>query len=234
MLVSGALLPQRGAVIPALASIGLTKEETQRTWAAFRGGVWRIQDLLGNWQGYVKELPGWEEHRYEGYLPIPVDLTGFWRPTLEGLMSKHYHPVAERALPAVLMGIIGEGGEIGGQRLVLPRAIERATTKVTTDKGLWEQILKKLAKDQPEDEIIVVDAGVKIRELQDAGIKNYEGRQAKNFTARRNYLPEYKGHGRKSEYGDIVRPLARTRKGKTIEATAPDDIKEHLVACVVS
>lgn len=40
MLTSGKLLPYRGAIIPALESIGLTKEETYRTWAAFRGGRW--------------------------------------------------------------------------------------------------------------------------------------------------------------------------------------------------
>ena len=39
---------------------------------------------------------------------------------------------------------------------------------------------------------------------------------------RRNFLPEYKGCGRHSEYGEIVRPLARTRAGKLLEATACD------------
>ena len=89
MLVSGALLPQRGAVIPALASIGLTEKETRRTWAAFRQGVWRIQDLLKNWREYVKGLTGWEEHRYEGYKPITVDVTGFFRPALKDCPSQH-------------------------------------------------------------------------------------------------------------------------------------------------
>ena len=85
-------------------------------------------------------------------------------------------------------------------------------------------MLKQVKKGQASDEIIVVDAGVKVRDLQKAKIENYEVRLAKNFTARRNYLPKYKGHGRKSTYGDLVRPLARTRKDKTIEATAPDEV----------
>jgi len=41
------------------------------------------------------------------------------------ILCKHYHPSAQRALPAVLFGIIGEVGEIGGQRIALPRAFER-------------------------------------------------------------------------------------------------------------
>lgn len=57
-------------------------------------------------------------------------------------------------------------------------------------------------------------------------------RGAKNFTARKNTLPPYKGKGRPPENGDYVRPLARTyhkkgiqRRGsrkKGIQATRPD------------
>ena len=36
MLVSGALLPQRGAIFPALQSTGLSEQATRRAWAAFR------------------------------------------------------------------------------------------------------------------------------------------------------------------------------------------------------
>ena len=43
MLISGALLPNRGAIIPALKSIGLSDEETRRSWAAL--GV-----VLANWK----------------------------------------------------------------------------------------------------------------------------------------------------------------------------------------
>ena len=35
MLVSGALLPQRGAIFPALQAIGLSENATRRAWAAF-------------------------------------------------------------------------------------------------------------------------------------------------------------------------------------------------------
>jgi hypothetical protein len=223
MLMSGALQPQRGAIFPALTSIGLTEQETRRTWAAFRGGVWQMKEMVGHWQAYARGLPGWREHSYEGYKPIAVDVTAFWRPALEGCPSKHYHPAAGRALPAVIMGIVGQVGEIGGQRLAVPLAIERVHPKDPSEKRLWQEMLKQVKKHQAADEIIVVDAGVKVRDLQKAEIENYEVRLAKNFTARRNYLPEYKKRGRKPTYGEIVRPLKRTRKDKTIDATAPDE-----------
>lgn len=224
MLVSGALLSQRVALFPALKSTGLSDEETRRAWAAFRTGSWQTKELVGQWQSHVMGLSGWQLHRYEGYSPIPVDVTAFWRPTLKNCPSQHYHPAAQRALPAVIMGIVGQVGEIGGQRLALPRAIERVHPKDPSEKRLWQDMLKQVKKHQTSDEIIVVDAGVKVRDLQKAKVENYEVRLAKNFTARRNYLAKYKGHGRKSTYGDLVRPLARTRQDKTIEATAPDEV----------
>lgn len=54
MLISGALLPQRGALFPALKASGLSDGATRRAWAAFRGGVWQIAILLRLWQGTFK------------------------------------------------------------------------------------------------------------------------------------------------------------------------------------
>lgn len=223
MMVSGALLPNRGAMFPALKAIGLTDAATRRAWLAFRKGVWQMPVLLVLWRKQVKCLPGWQEHRYEGYLPVTVDVTAFWRPALKNCPSKHYHPAANRALPAVIFGITGEVGELNGQRIALPRAFERVHPKDTSEKCLWQMTLKNVKKGLQEDEIAVVDAGVKIRALQEAGMERYVVRLATNFTARRNFLPEH--HlGRMPEYGALVRPLARKHKGKTLEATPPDEI----------
>lgn len=62
-LVSGALLPQRGALIPALQSIGLSPAATRRAWAAFSAPSWQVSRLLPTWRAYVQALPEWE--RYE-------------------------------------------------------------------------------------------------------------------------------------------------------------------------
>ena len=60
------------------------------------------------------------------------------------------------------------------------------------------------------------------RELHSASVKRYVLRLAANCTARRNKLPEYSGQGGRPQYGELVRPLPRQRKGQTIEATEPD------------
>ena len=67
MLVSGALLPNRGAIFPALKATGLSDAAARRAWAAFRKGVWQVGILLVLWGEYVNGLPGWQERRYEGY-----------------------------------------------------------------------------------------------------------------------------------------------------------------------
>ena len=223
MLVSGALLPQRGAIIPGLKSTGLSDQATRRAWAAFRGGAWQIAVILRIWQSHIEGLPGWQVHRYEGYRAITVDVTAFWRPALKNCPSKHYHPAANRALPAVIFGIVGEVGEIGGQRLALPLAFERVHPKDPSESRLWEELLQHVRKLLGPDGVAVIDAGVKIISLQTAKIDTYVLRLATNFTARRNIAAPYTGKGRKPIYGEWVRPLPRTYKGKTIAASQSAD-----------
>jgi hypothetical protein len=222
MLVSGALLPNRGAMFPALKATGLSNRATRRAWVAMRKGVWQISAILVLWRAYVKGLPGWQEHRYEGYLAVTADVTAFWRPALQNCPSKHYHPAANRALPAIIFGITGEVGELNGQRIALPRAFERVHPGDTSEKRLWQETLKNVKKELGEDEILVVDAGLKIGGLQEAKIDRYVLRLATNFTARRNFLPEHH-KGRKPKYGVLVRPLPRKHKDKTLAATLPDE-----------
>jgi len=223
MLISGALLPNRGAIIPALKSIGLSDEETRRSWAAFGSGVWSIHEMTSDFGNYVRKLPEWQERRYEGYLPITVDITAYFRPTLQGCPGVHFHPAAQRALPAINIGLVGEVGELNGRRLALLRRIERASGMEVSEPFLWQTLLPRVAKEMQDDEIAVIDAGVKIGAVQKAKITRYVLKLAQNVTARRNFLPEPVGRGRKPEYGTLVRPLGRTRKGKILEASSPDE-----------
>ena len=223
MLVSGALLPNRGAIIPALKSIGLSDEETRRSWAGFGSGVWSIHEMCSEFGNYVRKLPEWKERRYEGYLPIPVDITAYFRPTLQNCPGVHFHPAAQQAMPAINIGLIGEVGELNGQRLALLRRIERANGTEVSEPFLWKTLLPRVAKELKSDEIAVIDAGVKIGAVQQAGIPRYVLKQAQNVTARKNFLPVPGCRGRKPEYGAIVRPLGRTRKGKRLEASLPDE-----------
>jgi len=190
-----------------------------------------VQQLIELWRRHVESLAEWKRHAYEGYKPVTADVTAFsrknigtmWRPSLKNCPSKHYHPAAQRALPAVIFGILGEVGEINGQRIALPRAFERVQPKDPSEKRLWHIILKNVHKTLAADEIVVVDAGVKVRDLQTAGVERYVVRLATNFTARRNVLPGYCGLGRKPIYGELIRALPRKHKEKTLPASAPDE-----------
>jgi hypothetical protein len=225
MLVSGALLPHRGAIFPALQAIGLSKEATRRAWAAFRQGAWQTAIILRLWQEQIEGLPGWRVHRHEGYRAITVDVTAFWRPALRKCPSKHYHPAANRALPAVIFGVIGEVGQIGGQRLACPLAFERVHPKDPSEGRLWQELLRWARRHLATDDVAVMDAGVKLADVQAAGLEGYVLRLATNFTAHRNQPLPYRGKGRKPIYGERIRPLKRSYKGKTIAASSPDRVE---------
>jgi hypothetical protein len=222
-LLSGQLLPSRGALFPAMKAIGLEDDAVRRAWTAISKGVWQTALLIALWRRHVEGLPAWKRNEYEGYKPVVADVTAFWRPTLKNCPSQHYHPAAGRALPAVILGVVGQVGEINGQRIALPQAFERVYPTDASEVRLWQIILKNVNKMLAADEMVVVDAGVKVRDLQKAGVKRYVVRLANNFTARRNVLPEYCGAGRPPVYGELVRPLARKHKGKLLTATAPDE-----------
>jgi len=225
MLVSGALLPQRGALFPALQATGLNPQATRRAWAAFRRGAWQAAVILRLWQEQVEGLPGWQVHLHEGYRAITVDVTAFWRPALRKCPSKHYHPAANRALPAVIFGVIGVVGQIGCQHLACPLAFERVHPKDPSERRLWQELLHWAHRHLAVEDVAVMDAGVKLADVLSAGLERYLLRLATNFTARRNRPLPHGGKGRKPVYGEKIRPLERSYKGKTIAASSPDRVE---------
>jgi len=225
MLVSGALLPQRGALFPALQAIGLSEAATRRAWAAFRQGAWQTAIILRLWQTQIEGLPDWQVHRHEGYRAITVDVTAFWRPALRTCPSKHYHPAANRALPAVIFGVVGVVGQIGGQRLACPLAFERVHPKDPSEGRLWQILLRWVRRHLAADDVAVIDAGVKLADVHAAELENYLLRLATNFTAHRNQPAPYRDKGRRPIYGEKIRPLERSYNGKTIAASSPDRVE---------
>jgi len=152
-------------------------------------------------------------------------VTAFWRPTLRNCPSKHYHPAANRALPAVIFGVIGEVGHIGSQRLACPLAFERVHPKDPRESQLWQELLRWARCHLAPDDVAVMDAGVKLVNVHAAGLECYLLRLATNFTARRNQPLPYGGKGRKPVYGEKIRPLERSYKGKTVAASSPDRVE---------
>lgn len=221
VMLNGSFLHSRGAVFGALSAGGFEPQEIRRSWSALRVGVWDINDLLDNWQAYVANEDRWRVRRHAGYQVVSVDITGFWRPRLQGWVGKHFHSLAQRALPAVVVGVMVIAGQVAGQRIPLLRRIVRA--KPTLSKaGFRAQLLQAAVAQATVDQVIVVDAEFGIGELQAAGVHRYVVRVARNCSARRNQLPPYKGKGRPPKFGEQVRPLPRTWRKRPIAATVAD------------
>ena len=119
-------------------------------------------------------------------------------------------------------GVIVDVGEVEGQRIPLLRRIHRIEGEDLSEKVLKQQTLRWVAEALAKNEIAVLDAGVKISHCQEAGLARFVVRLASNCTGRRNFLPNRKNRGRRPTRGDVVRPLARSRKGHLIPASKPD------------
>jgi hypothetical protein len=170
----------------------------------------------------VEQAGLWHALEHEGYRPVAVDVTGFWRPRLQGLATSHYHGPAGKALPAVPVGLVARIGSVGTQRLGLPLALVRADCADPSTAAHERALLKAAVQALTERDVLVLDAGFEIRQLQEAKATRYVVRAAKNVTGRRAIPPTYPGRGRPSWRGELIRPLARTYRDRTLAATPPD------------
>lgn len=225
MLCSGRLLESRGAVIPGLAALGLPPPAVRRAWAAFAYGHWETARLVDIWQQQVQAEGRWQANPCGDYLPVACDLIGFFRPRLQDCATTHYWAAAGKALLAIPVGIVARVGRVGEQRFALPCLLLRADPADPSEAALQRRLLRAIGPQLAENEVLVCDAGFPVSYLLEAGVPRFLVRGARNFTARRAYLPEYQGKGRPHSYGEVVRPLSRTYKGQEIAAT-PFDRKE--------
>ncbi len=221
-MMSGAFLKSRGAIFTALLAIGLTTEPIRRSWSALRYGVWNIDELILKWGGIVARKEEWRANSYEGYYPIAGDLIIFWRPHLSGWVGKFYCGMTGRTEKGVGFGVIVAVGEIQGHRIPILRKIIRAKDGEMDDKHLKERTLEYASKYLKINEVFIHDAGVTVKNAQEASISLFVVRMPRNCTARRNTLPSRKNRGRPAEYGRYVRPLSRKYKNKKISASKPD------------
>src|SRR5205085_6074972 len=100
----------------------------------------------------------------------------------------------------------------------------RAGTKDPSVAAHERALVRAAVQASADNEVLVLDAGFEIRQLQAAGATRDVVRAAKNVTARRAILPEYPGRGRPRTRGALIRPLARTYRDRTLAATAPDQV----------
>ena len=215
-------LQGRGAVHTALSESGFSDGEIRRSWQALRYGTWDIRELITRWRHLVLSEKRWQPREYEGWRPLAVDITAFWRPQLKFWPNKFFHRLANRLIQGVGFGVITQVGEIDGQRLPLLKRIIRANPSGDGETELKATILRQVPLDLGEQEVFVHDAGVSIADMHDAEIPRFVIRLAVNCTGRRNHLPPKKKRGRPAEYGQLIRPLPRQRDDNLIPATPPD------------
>ena len=220
-MVNGSFLSSRGAVHSALSASELSDDEIRRSWSALRYGSWCINEILAYWHAHVAATNEWQVRRYEGYRVKSIDITGFFRPHLQGKVTKHYSAAAQRALPAMVFGVMITSGVIKGKRV--PRLDQVVRCPVEKSEAEFKaQLLTKVQKALLPDEIAVVDGGFGVFGLQEAKVKRYVVREAVNCTALKNVLPAYKGRGTRPKYGELIRPLARKRLDHVIAASVPE------------
>ena len=221
-LISGRLLAQRGAIIPALAASGLKPEAVRRAWAALAYGAWDMPMVLMPWLRLVQGEGRWRAHQQGGYRPVAVDLVGFFRPRLKRCATKHYLSQAGQALPAISLGIVAAMGSVGRQVVPILRAVIRHPTGTASEKPLRAAVLAQARHRLLPDEILLTDRGFPLLQIGAAGVPRFAARVAKNFTGRRATPPPYPGRGRPPTRGELVRPLPRTYRGHQLPATPPD------------
>ena len=222
MVLCGKLLLSRGAIFPGLSAVGLSEGAVRRAWAALGHGSWTSHRLVKQWARVVEAEGFWQPHLHGGYQPVAVDITAFYRPRLQECPTSHYSTTAGKALPAIPVGIIARIGSVGQQRFGLPRGLVRADPADPSPSAHRRALLKRAVEVQAPTDVLVMDREFTVGQVQAAGATVWVTRLLKNMTARRAEPPAYGGRGRPPKYGDLVRPLARRRKGQEIAATSPD------------
>ncbi len=236
-MFSGYFIESGGAVTPAIEAFlrREVKDEKEREARTRRGakavtyGSYNLKELIDKLQAIVDEEGHWQPTVVQGYRVAPVDFTAYRRAAVKQLKAKAYVSDTDKAVPAVPIGMIGTVGQVNGQRIALLKNVALADLSVNDGSAHKKQLYKQVAKELAEDEIAVFDAGFRLVEAIEANIPRSLIRLAKNVTfgKRAGRIPKRtSGKGPEpSQYkAEIVRPLARKHGGKTLPATAADEI----------
>lgn len=218
-ILAGHLLQSRGALFPALAQTGLKDAQVRAAQAALREGKWSLAHLLSRWNWILKKEKKAFPHHIKGWQPMPLDWVGFYRPRLKNCCSKHFSSQAQRALPAIELGMVAKLGRVG-DRII-------ACLVATTRSGDTLELLKVAKAQQGKRDVLLADSQVKISHLYESNIERFVVRGATNLTFRRSMPRPAKpgARGRKPTRGEVIRPLPRTFKGKLLPGNEADRIE---------
>jgi hypothetical protein len=218
-LLAGHLLQSRGALFPALAATGLSDSQVRAAQAALRDGKWSIAYLLKRLDWLLHKEHKAIAHHINGWQPMPIDWVGFYRPRLKGCKTKHFNSQAQRALPAIELGMVAKLKKVEN-RLI-------ASLVATTRSGDTVELLKAAKAQQGSKYVLLADSQVKIPHLHEANIERFVVRGATNLTFRRSIPRPAKpgARGRKPTLGEVIRPLPRSFKGKLLPGNDADRVE---------
>ncbi|WP_309722275.1 hypothetical protein [Armatimonas sp.] len=171
-LLAGHLLQSRGALFPALATTGLKDSKVRAAQAALRDGKWSIAYLLKRLDWLLRKEAKAIAHHINGWQPMPIDWVGFYRPRLKECTTKHFNSQAQRALPAIELGMVVRLKKVGN-RLI-------ACLVTTTRSGDTVELLKTAKAQQGNKDVLLADSQVKISHLHEANIERFVVRGATN------------------------------------------------------
>lgn len=218
-LLSGQLLPSRGALFPALAQSGLSERATRAAQAALRTGKWTIHRLLERGERLLKCENRATEIVIGGWEVLLIDWVGFFRPRLRGCTSTHFDSLAGKGLPAIELGMVARLYQIAERRIPALVGLNRT--------GETLALLHLAKAKQGYRTVLVADRQVKVSHLFEAGIRHFVVRGQQNLSARRTLPPvvEAGRRGRKPTRGSVVRPTSRTYRDTILAASVPDRVE---------
>ena len=234
-MFSGCFIESGGAVTPAVEAflrreIKDEKEREARTRRAAKAvtyGNFNLPELMNKLREIIQAEGNWKPIVAQGYRVTSVDFTAFRRPAVKKLKTKAYVSDANRAVPAVPIGMIASVGKVNEQRVALLKNAVLTDLTVNDDSSHKKKLYKQVAIGLDKDEIAVFDAGFKLVEATETNIQRCLIRLAKNCTFGKTAgrIPKRtSGKGRTpTQYkAEIVRPLARKHGDKTLPATEAD------------
>jgi hypothetical protein len=227
-LMSGRLLETRGALIPALSSMGLNQNECLRTRAAIQQGRWTVRNLLKHFHTWVAKHTDWQPLQVAGFNIKAIDTTCIYRPRLQNCTTTHFNSTAGKSLPATCFSMLSAMGRVGQQKAGLLLHLTRGDDHARTEERLMEQACKKAKEFVLKTDILTADRKFPVMVMLEGGIQNVVIRRATNFTVTRALTEKDKNEksiGRPRKQGAVIRPLERSHKKKVHPASEPDEVQ---------
>lgn len=211
----------------------LDQAETQRAYSALANGKWQTTTLVRTTAAVVRQAcPELQALTVGRYTLKALDLTAIFRPKLRRCPTKHYHPLAGKALPALPLGMLGDLFQTGtGQRLALLSHVLRPEPHAPSHQAHRTHLVHTAAQAQTPTSLLIGDREFTPAVCLRAGIHQMLGRLRHNATFVRGDPPPTTGRGRPAtRRPEHIRPCPGTYRGQPLAASVPDATETWVLA----